>query len=142
MKGVPIRIEIGPRDVDNNQVVVFRRDTGEKVTVNLDKLSTVTNEIKKTFTENLKKAADKIFKEKCITANTKDEIKAGLDKGFMIRTSFCSIDKDGEACAIIAEKELGGEVRGEWFEKNEKVFCDCPICGKKSNHVVYIAKSH
>ncbi len=60
----------------------------------------------------------------------------------MIRTSFCSIDKDGETCATRIEKDLGGEVRGEWFEKNEEVFCDCPVCGKKATTVVYVAKSH
>ena len=36
MRGVPIRIEIGPRDVENNQVILARRDTGEKITVSVD----------------------------------------------------------------------------------------------------------
>ncbi len=142
MKGVPIRVEIGPRDVENNSLVVFRRDTGEKQTLSMDELSKTVNEIKNTFTENLKKAANKIFEEKCIDAKTQEEIKVGLDKGYMIRTSFCSIDKDGETCATRIEKDLGGEVRGEWFEKNEEVFCDCPVCGKKATTVVYVAKSH
>lgn len=142
MKGVPIRIEIGPRDVENNQVVVFRRDTNTKEVVALDSLESYIASIQKTFTANLIAQADKVFAERTRDATTKEEIKSLLDKGYMVRTCFCSIDKDGEEYAAIVEKELGGEVRGVWFDKNEAVFCDCPISGKPAKHVVYIAKSH
>lgn len=142
MKGVPIRIEIGPRDVENKQVMVFRRDTGEKVAVSMNDLEEFVANIKKTFTNNMQDQAKAIIAEKIKDSKDLDEMKSLIESGHMVRTCFCSIDMDGEECAEIIEKEVGGEVRGEHFGENEKVFCDCPVCGKKANHVVYIAKSH
>jgi len=142
MKGVPIRIEIGPRDIEKKEVVVFRRDTDKKETVKLSKLEKYLKEIKETFTENMKAQAKKAIAKKTKEARTKKEIKEFIEEGNMVRTVFCSTEKDGEKCAEIIEKEIGAEVRGEMAGKNEKAIGNCPICGKKANHVVYIAKSH
>ena len=142
MKGVPIRIEIGPRDVENNQVIVFRRDTGEKVAVSFDNLEKYVSDIKSTFTKNMQDQATKIIAETIKDSKNLDEMKSLIENGNMIRTCFCSIDMDGKDCAETIEKEVGGEIRGEHFGETEKVFCDCPVCGKKAKHVVYIAKSH
>ena len=142
MKGMPIRIVVGPKDIENNQVELFRRDLGEKSFVKMDDLEVVIKEIKNTQTKNLQDKANKIIEDKTVNGTTREEIKNALDEGKMIRTSFCSTDLDGEACATIVEKELGGEVRGEKFDIKEEPFCKCPICGKDAKHVVYIAKSH
>lgn len=142
MKGMPIRIVVGPKDIENNQVEIFRRDLGEKSFVPMDKLMDAVAEIKNTVTKNLQDKANKIIADKLIDAQTEREIMTALDQGKMVRTSFCSTELDGETCATKVEKELGGEVRGEKFDVKEVPFCDCPICGKKGNHVVYIAKSH
>lgn len=142
MKGVPIRIEIGPRDIQQEEAVVFRRDTKEKQTIPFAKLQEHLKTIKETFTTNLREKADKVFDEKTKSAQTLAELRSFIDQGFMVKTSFCSTNKDGESCAQVVEKDVGAEVRGERFDEDEKVFCDCPICGKPGNHVVYIAKSH
>ncbi|MBN1175485.1 proline--tRNA ligase [Candidatus Woesearchaeota archaeon] len=142
MKGMPIRIVVGPKDIENNQVELFRRDLGTKEFVPLSDLQKTVDSIRDSFTDNLRDKADKIIADKTVDGKTEREIIAALDSGKMIRTCFCSTDLDGEACATKVEKELGGEVRGEKFNTKEELFCDCPICGKKANHVVYIAKSH
>ncbi len=142
MKGVPIRIELGERDMTNNQVTVFRRDIETKEAIKESDLLSYIKNIEKTFTKNLIKKADDVMQEKLVNAKTLDEIKVGIDKGFMVRTCMPSIDLDSAEIAEKIEKEIGGEVRGTRFGKKEKVFCDCPITGKKAKCVVYIAKSH
>jgi prolyl-tRNA synthetase len=142
MKGVPIRIELGERDIQNNQVTIFRRDIELKEAVKESDMLNYIKNIEKTFTKNLIKKADDVMREKLVDATTLDEIKAGIDKGFMVRTCMPSIDMDSEEIATKIEKELGGEVRGTKFGTKEKVFCNCPITGKKAKVVVYIAKSH
>ncbi|MFP4119150.1 MAG: proline--tRNA ligase [Candidatus Woesearchaeota archaeon] len=142
LKGMPVRIEIGPRDVENGNVVVFRRDLGEKEIVSRDDLMAYLDSVCNTFTDNLREKADRVFDEKSVTAQTLPELRMHIDQGKMVRTCFCSTDMDGAKCAEVIEKDVGAEVRGEWFGKEEDVFCDCPVCGKKANHVVYIAKSH
>jgi prolyl-tRNA synthetase len=142
MKGVPIRIELGPKDLENNQVAVFRRDLNLKEFVANKDLLNHLKDIKTAFTINMKNNADKLIADKTKQVETKKEIKHVLDEGGIVKTCFCSIDMDGASCAEIVEKELGGEVRGEPFESKEKVFCKCPICGKEGKVVIYIAKSH
>ncbi len=142
LKGVPIRIEVGPRDVENNQIIIFRRDISEKNTVSMNDLIPHINSIKETFTQNMISQADEVFDKTVIDVQNKNDIKKNIDDGKMIRTSFCSIDMDGAECAGVIEKETKAEVRGVWFNKNEEVFCNCIVCGKPAKHVVYIAKSH
>jgi len=142
LKGVPIRITIGPKDIEKNQVEIFRRDLNDKQSVGLDDMLKYIKEIKEEFTQNLQIKGNEKIKNKIIDAKNIEDIKIGMEKGYMVRTCFCSIDMDGEECAKQIEVNSGGEVRGESFEKKEEVFCACPVCGKKANHVVYIAKSH
>ncbi|MFT4325982.1 MAG: proline--tRNA ligase [Candidatus Woesearchaeota archaeon] len=142
MKGVPIRIEVGPRDIENKQVMVYRRDTEEKTAVPLEKLTDFVADIRATFTKNLKEQAVKAIAEKTKDATKLEDIKKFLEDGNMVRTCIHSIDMDGAEVAETVEKELGAEIRGESFEKQEKIFCDCPFTGKPAKHVVYIAKSH
>lgn len=142
MKGVPVRVEIGPRDIENGNVAIFRRDLDKKEFVPMKDMVSYIAEIRDTFTDNLRKAADEVIADKTVDATKAEDIKKELESGHMVRTCFCSTELDGESCAENVEKDLGGEVRGEKFDVKEKVFCDCPICGKKANHVVYIAKSH
>ncbi|MGM5483619.1 MAG: proline--tRNA ligase [Nanobdellota archaeon] len=142
MKGVPVRIEIGPRDLDKGEVIIFRRDTSNKESIKIEDIEKYVENISKTFTKNMIEEADRIFDSNLKDCNTADEIKNALANGFVARTCLCSIDKDGESCAENIEKELYGEVRGERFDKDEKVFSKCPICQEEGKHVVYIAKSH
>ena len=142
MKGVPIRIEIGPRDIEQEAVSLFRRDTGTKEIVALKSLIGTLKDIKNTFTNNLIEKANLAIKEKTINAETKEDIAKYLQEGYMVRTCIESIDLDWEPHAIVVEKELGGEVRGVAFLKNEPVFCKDPLTGNDAKYVVYIAKSH
>lgn len=144
LKGVPVRIEIGPRDIKKKQVVIVRRDSGKKSFVKLKDLNKTISKIEKELFEELKKKADTSLTKNIHNANTYSELKSKLKKGGFVRINFCSIDKEGENCASKIKEELQAEVRGELLSKKEKVKKDskCVVCGKKANHVVYIAKQY
>ena len=141
MKGIPLRIELGKRELEKNQLTIYRRDIDKKEQINNKELLKY---IEKTATEidkNLTKQADKLFDNNIINAKSKQEIKEVIKAGKIARCGFCSVDKDGEKCAEVIETEINGEVRGTKLgEKN--TFKNCVICNKKANHTVYISKAY
>lgn len=142
MKGVPIRIEIGPKDIKEKSITIFRRDLNKKYAVKETELLTEIEKIKKEFTLNLKKKAEEQFKDNIIEAKTASEIKRILDSDKIAKVNFCSLEKSGEKCAEFVEKELGGFVRGKRVDEKESAKGNCIICGKKSNIITYIARSY
>ena len=142
MKGVPLRIEFGKRELENNELTIFRRDNNEKQTI---KKSDLINHIEKTSKEidkSLIKQADKLFDNNIINAKSKEELKEVIKAGKIARCGFCSVDKDGVKCAEVIEKETGAQVRGTKLGEKNKDFTKCPICGKNANHTVYLGKQY
>jgi len=142
MKGIPIRLDLGLRDLEKKQVTLFRRDLDKKEFVADKDVVKRIKEISSEFTKNLIQKADKIFDGRIKDANNLTEVKKVLDEGAIARCGFCSVDMDGEACAEKVEKQVGAEVRGTRLDEKAKVSKDCIICGKKAKHIVYIAKSY
>ncbi len=142
MKGIPVRIDLGLKDLEKKQITIFRRDLDKKIVVpEKDVLKTI-EKISKEFTKNLIKKADKIFKGRIKDAKNVNELKKIIKDGAIARCNFCSVDKDGEKCAEIIEKETGAEVRGTRLDEKETASGKCVICGKKANEIVYVAKAY
>lgn len=144
MKGVPIRIDIGARDLKNKKITLFRRDLDKKIIVNENKIIDEIKKIAKETTQNIIKHADNLFKKRISDAKNISEIKKVINNGGIARIEFCSVEKDGEKCAEVIEKNVGAQVRGTRFDENLKnhSFGKCAICGKKANNVVYIARAY
>jgi len=142
MKGVPLRIEIGKRELNQDQLTIYQRDTDEKQTIKIKDLLDHINKTAKEIDKNLTKQADKLFDNNIINAKSKKEIKEVIEAGKIARCGFCSIDKDGAKCAEIIEKEISGEVRGTKLGEKNKEFEKCPVCNKKAKHTVYISKAY
>jgi len=143
MKGVPIRVEIGPRDLENNQVMVFRRDLNTKETVSLDNLQSYLEDIKATFTQNLIDKQLNKFNDNVVDCTTKEEVEKAVAESKIARVPWCTIDLEGEACAEIIEKDMSAFVRGKKVDEAEKPEGKvCPMCGKPATDYVYIAKSY
>jgi prolyl-tRNA synthetase len=152
MKGVPIRIELGPKDLEAKKVVLVRRDEGKKKDVSIEHLGTIASknnfveEIKKEgllLSKALKDSAITAFKNMIVDAKTLPEIKKLISTN-IIRTPFCSAGHEGAECAQIVEKDLGSTIRGTRIDVKEKpAHSDkCPFCGKEANEIVYIAKQY
>ncbi len=143
MKGVPLRLEIGPRDLSEKKLMIFRRDTEKKVSIfEKDLLKEIAKE-GKDVSENLKNTAQKSFEGLIKDVKNIEEIKSIVGTG-IARANFCSTEKDGEKCAEIVEKETGGKIRGTRIDTKDKLIGDgkCVVCGKKATQVVYIAKDY
>ncbi len=138
MKGVPIRMEIGPRDIENNQVTVFRRDTLEKSTVPMDNLAETVSVLLNDIQAALFEKALKNREKKTYTITDYDEFKRVINEtpGF-VKTMWCG---SGE-CEEKLKEETGATIRNIPFEQ-EHVGDSCLICGKKAETMVYVAKAY
>jgi len=143
LKGVPLRLEIGERELNENKLVLFSRDNHEKKNISLKDISKI-KAFGEEYDKRVLKKADNFMNGKIVTCASKKEAEKALGDKKIARVNFCSVERDGEKCAGIVEKELEAEVRGVMANKNEKVIGNgkCIICGKKANAVVYIGKSY
>ena len=138
MRGVPLRIEIGPKDIENNQCILARRDNGEKITVSLDELETVVpktlDDIQKSMFEKAKAHRD----ERTFSATNIAEFAKQLEEtpGF-IKAMWCG----DEACEIKIKEETGATSRCIPFEQ-EQISDTCVCCGKKATKMVYWGKAY
>ena len=141
MKGVPIRIELGPRDIKEKKALLYRRDTEKKVEVELKNIVKEVEKNGEALSKNLKKKASDDFKEIIKDCSSVEQVKKVVGDG-IARANFCSCEMDGEGCAGVIEKETGGEIRGTRIDTQEKATGKCIVCGKKATEVIYIAKSY
>ncbi len=138
LKGVPIRIEIGPKDVKKEQVIAVRRDTLEKVAVQDEELAGSIEEMLDEIQDNLFNRAKKFLNDNITTVKTYDEFKEVLEKkGGFLKACWCS----ESTCEEKIKEETGATIRLIPFEK-EKVFSNCIFCGKKANQVVFFARAY
>lgn len=143
MKGVPIRLEIGPKDMDKKQVTLVRRDNGEKSPVKIKAVSKTVEVILEKIHKNMIKKVTSMVKDNIHDIKTYAALKKLFEKNVGIaRINFCSIDKDGERCADKMKDELSVDVRGVLHHIKEEPKGNCIICGKKAIEVVYVGKSY
>ncbi|MFQ6080552.1 MAG: proline--tRNA ligase [Candidatus Bathyarchaeia archaeon] len=138
LKGVPVRIEIGPRDVKRKQVVAARRDTFERVEVREEELVNAINELLQEIQDSLFNRAKRFLENHIITVKTYDEFKEALRKGGgLIKACWCS----NQGCEEKIKEETGATIRLVPFER-EKLFSDCVYCGGQAKDVVFFARAY
>jgi len=142
MKGVPIRLEIGMKEVETNTVTIFRRDEGRKINVSDANISEYVEKVGKELSANLKRRAESFMSNMVRSAKNLKEVREALKKGGFVRVNFCSIDEDGRACAEKIKASLHADVRGKRIDVDEKPEGNCVVCGRKAKVVVYIGKSY
>ena len=138
MKGVPLRLEIGPRDIENNQCVLVRRDNREKIFVSLDELETKIPEILADITSGLYNKAAANRQNRTYTETELDSfIKTAGEKSGYIKAHWC-----GELECELKLKELA-DVTSRCMpldEQGTKGKCVC--CGKETDKLVYWGKAY
>jgi len=138
LKGVPIRIEVGPRDMKRGQVTAARRDTFQRIAVKDEELIRTVTEMLKEIQDNLFNRAKRFLDEYITIVDTYDEFKEVLGKkGGFIKACWCS----NLGCEEKIKEETGATIRLIPFEK-EKVFSNCVYCGKEANEVVFFARAY
>ena len=133
VKGIPVRIEIGSRDLENNQVTLVRRDTKEKIMIN--KESDISKEVKDLMDKiqtNLLEKATKRRDSMTYTAKNLEEVKKIMDN----QPGFIKADWCGEAKCEEKMKEIKG-LKSRCILKDEKLITSkCVVCGKPAKDVV------
>lgn len=138
MKGVPLRLEIGPKDIEKNQCVLVQRNNREKTFASLDELETIIPQLLEKIREEMFESALKRREEMTYSATTLDEIKeiAASKPGF-IKTMWCG----SQECEDLLKQEAGITSRCMPFEQ-EKISDVCPCCGKPAVSMVYWGKAY
>lgn len=138
MKGVPLRLEVGPKDIENNQVVLVRRDTREKIMVSMDDLENKITELLDLMQVELLEKARKSAEEKTYTAATLDEFMeiANTKPGF-IKAMWCG----DRTCEDKLKEEAGVTSRCMPFTQ-ETISDKCICCGKEAKKLVYWGKAY
>jgi len=138
LKGVPIRIEIGPRDLKQNQITMARRDTYQKTPAKIEEAVQATEKLLEEIQNNIYTKAKKTLEEKTATVHNYGEFKKTLKaKGGFIKAAWCGNSK----CEEKIKEETGATIRLRPFEK-EKPVANCVYCGEKAVEMVYFARSY
>ena len=133
MKGVPVRLELGPRDIENNVCVAVRRDNGEKVQVSLEELEIAIPALLDAVQQGLYDAAKKNLEEHIYAAKSIEEAKQlQAEHGGFIKTMWCG----DEACELKMKEEGGMSSRCIPF-RQEQLSEVCACCGKPAKHMIY-----
>ena len=137
MKGVPLRVEIGPRDIENGHVVLGKRNTGEKIIVKNDELVEKAESLLRVIHKEMYQKAHRYLLDHVTEVHTLEELKAALDKGGYAKMMWCG----DETCETKIKELTNATARCMPF--NQEPFGDvCPICGKKATKVVLFAKAY
>jgi len=134
LKGVPLRIEIGPRDIENKQIVIAQRNSGQKRSITQDdSVQTIKKELE-TIADTLFKDAKKLLDENMHRVKTIDEAK---ERKGIIEIPWCG----KEDCAMEVENILDGNTLGEPIDD---VTCNssCPVCGGAAKTWMRFAKTY
>ena len=132
MRGVPVRIELGPRDIENNVCVVVRRDTGEKQTIELANLEDELQKILEDIQKSMFEACKKNVEEKTTIATTLEEFEKNINEnqGY-VKTMWC-----GDVACEEKIKELTGAHSRCMPFNQEHISDTCVVCGKKADKMV------
>ncbi len=138
MKGIPIRIEIGPRDIKNNQVMAARRDILEKGPVSMDGLTENIVQLLDTIQRDMLEKARSHRDENTYYIDSFEDFKQKMaDKPGFAKAMWC-----GEReCEEHVKAETAATIRCIPFEQ-EDIGDKCHFCGKEAKHMVYMAKAY
>lgn len=138
MRGIPIRIEIGPKDIEANQAIIVRRDTREKITVSLDELEGKAKEILENMQKEMLERAREHRDSHTYTAVNYEEFKELIaNKPGFVKAMWC----EDEACEKKIKEDTTATSRCMPFEQ-EQLAETCVCCGKPAKKMVYWGKAY
>ena len=135
MKGVPVRIELGPRDIEAGKMTVCRRDTLEKGELPLENAEEGVRALLHEIAENMYNTAKKRMEQRIVDAETLDELLDGVNRGNFVRAGWCGCRE----CEDKVKEFAQATARVYAKEDTAKT---CVACGKKSAHTIVFARAY
>ena len=137
MKGIPLRIELGPRDIENKQVVAVKRNDGKKIVMAMENMVEECKDLLETIHSEMYAKAYRYLLDHITEVHNIDELKEALEKGGYAKMMWCGCQE----CEDKIKELTTATARCMPF--NQIAFDDtCPICGKKATKVVLFAKAY
>ena len=135
MKGVPVRIELGPRDIEAGKMLCARRDTLEKTEMPLENPAVIVKELLATMQKDMLESARKRRDGRIVYADDMQGILQGVENGNFVKAGWCGCRE----CEDKIKEETAATARvfaeGESAEK-------CAVCGEKAKHVIVYARAY
>ena len=138
MRGIPLRIEIGPKDIEAGKCVIVRRDNREKIEVSLDELAGKVTELLETIQKDMLIRAREHRDEHTYVATTMDELERILNEtpGF-VKAMWC----EDQACEDLIKEKYSATSRCMPFDQ-EQISDKCVCCGKPAKKMVYWGRAY
>ncbi|SEP98721.1 prolyl-tRNA synthetase [Lachnospiraceae bacterium RM5] len=138
MRGIPLRIEMGPRDIEAGKGIIVRRDNGEKIEVAFEDMESKVSELLETIQKDMLERARKHRDENTFIATNYEEFKDAVEnKPGFIKAMWCG----DQACEDKIKEDTTATARCMPFEQ-EKIADTCVCCGKKADKMVYWGKAY
>lgn len=139
LRGIPIRIEVGPRDIKQNQVTVVRRDTLERQTYKINELVTAVQKLMEKMARKMRYKAWQWIRKHVYKVNSLEEAKNLLmQRAGVIEVPWCNRTE----CGHKLEEELDARVLGTPLDTRERVHGNCVVCQEKAESVVRVAVAY
>ena len=138
MRGIPVRVEIGPRDIENNEAVLVRRDTHEKTTVSLDEIEAKVGELLDTVQRDMLERARAHRDAHTYVATDYDEfVRTINEKPGFVKAMWCG----DRACEDRIKEDTAATSRCMPFDQ-ERLSDRCVCCGKPAKKMVYWGRAY
>lgn len=137
LKGIPLRIEIGPREIKKKECIIVRRDTRKKQKIKISQLKKQIPNLLKEIQDSLFKKAQKFLKDSIIEVKTWKEFGQAIKNKKLIKTFWCGSRK----CEDIIKDETSAKTLVIPFNQPKNLGC-CIKCNKKAKYQIYFAKSY
>ncbi|MEN2974944.1 MAG: proline--tRNA ligase [Candidatus Caldarchaeales archaeon] len=138
MMGVPVRVEVGPREVLEENVTLTRRDTLERIQCKKSEIVREISRLMDDISQNIREKSRRMLYQLVVDAGGLDEAARIIDNKGIVRAAWCgSIE-----CAQKIKEHVGGEIRGERYDVAEHPDKPCISCGQTARTVIYIARAY
>jgi len=138
MKGVPLRVDIGPKDIEKDQVVLVRRDTSEKIFVKRKELKQKVKETLDDIQQNLFKKAEENIKSSIVEVDNWGDFLKAVEKRKIILAPFCG----EESCEDVIKDETKGANSRCFPLDPKKTDKKCVKCGEPAQALAYFGKCY
>jgi len=138
MLGVPVRAEVGPRDLEERCITLSERDNLERVKTGFDDLIPAIQDLFRKVMNNLASRNQAIFRSIIVESEDFSDLRRAMRNRKIARVSWCG----SAECAERIKDESGGGIRGYRFDVEEKPEKHCLVCKRHPERVVYVARAY
>jgi len=138
MYGVPLRVEVGPREARDRKATLVRRDTFEKTLVDEAELVEKVHELFDVIFMNLRNKDKAKLESLIVDAYDVDQLRVYMESRMIVRVNWCG-DPD---CAFNIKDQVSGEIRGTRWDEDEKPTGGCVMCGDDAKYVAYVSRTY